>query len=121
MRSLIVAQYAITLYAPYDELDGEPNAEEMAAHDRHSEDLQRSGVMVAAFALESPSTATSLRGLTLTDGPFLEAKEVVLGFCVIEAPDLDAALAIVRQNPILQHGGGVEVRPVAASVIPGDK
>ena len=40
----------------------------------------------------------------------LRTKDVIAGFCVIEAPDLDAALAIARRNPILQEGGGVEVR-----------
>jgi hypothetical protein len=117
-----MTQYAITLFAPYDPDDLEPPApEDFAAHDRHSEDLQRAGVMVAAFALESPATATVLRGLTLSDGPFLESKEVVLGFCIIEAPDLDAALDIARGNPILQQGGGVEVRPVAGSVMVGER
>jgi hypothetical protein len=115
-----MTQYAITLIAPYDpEDDEEASAEDYAAHDRHSEDLQREGVMVAAFALESPATATLLRGMTVSDGPFIEAKEVVLGFCIVEAPDLDAALAIAKRNPILQQGGGLEVRPVAGSVLVG--
>ena len=39
--------------------------------------------------------------------------EVIAGFCVIEAPDRDAALQIAGRNPILGQGGGVEVRPVA--------
>jgi hypothetical protein len=121
-KESIMTQYAITLFAPYDPEDLEPpDPEVLAAHDRHSEDLQRAGLMVAAFALESPATATVLRGLTVSDGPFLESKEVVLGFCIIEAPDLDAALAIVKNNPILQHGGGLEVRPVAGSVLVGGR
>ena len=74
---------------------------------------------LAAFALESPATATLLRGMTISDGPFIEAKEVVLGFCIVEAPDLDAALAIAKRNPILHQGGGLEVRPVAGSVLIG--
>jgi hypothetical protein len=76
-----------------------------------------SGTMVAAFELEPPDTATSLRGDTVTDGPFIEAKEVIAGFYVIEAPDLDAALQVARQNPILRQGGGLEVRPVADSTL----
>ena len=73
--------------------------------------------MVAAFALEPASTATTLRGDLVTDGPFIETKEVVVGFYVIEAPHLDAALELVRNNPILRDGGGVEVRPVASSEV----
>ncbi len=39
------------------------------------------------------------------------------GFYVIEAPDLDAALAIARLNPVVRDGGGVEVRPVHSSYL----
>jgi|ERR1700727_263698 hypothetical protein len=108
-----MAEYAILLYAP--ELgEGEELApEELAAHDRHAEDIRRAGAMVAAYGLQPAAMATSIRGDVLSDGPFLEAKEVIAGFCVIEAPDLDAALEIARRNPILQQGGGIEVRPVA--------
>ena len=87
------------------------------AHDQHSKDLQADGSMIAAFALESYETATSLRADGMTDGPFIEAKEVILGLCIVEAADLDAALAIARRNPILRQGGGVEVRPVEDFVI----
>ena len=48
----------------------------------------------------------------------MDAKEVVAGFCVIEAPDLDAALAIARLNPVLAAGGGLEIRPVHTSFAP---
>jgi hypothetical protein len=75
--------------------------------------------MVAAFALEPEGTAKSLRRGTVTDGPFIETKEVIAGFYVVDAPDLDAALAIARQNPVLRQGGGLEVRPVAGSYLPG--
>jgi hypothetical protein len=108
-----MTQYAILLYAPLADQGAEPAPEELEAHERHAEDLTRSGAMVAAFALQPVTTATSIRGDVLTDGPFLEAKEVVAGFYVIEASDLDAALETARQNPILQQGGGLEVRPVA--------
>jgi hypothetical protein len=113
-----MAEYAILLYAPREDGDEEGSPEGHAEHDRHSEDLQRNGSMIGAFELAHPSTATSLRGDVMTDGPFLEAKEVILGFAVIEAADLDAAIDIARTNPILHQGGGVEVRPVSAFVIP---
>ncbi len=58
-------------------------------------------------------------GDAVTDGPFIEAKEVILGFYVIEAPDLDAALEIARRNPVLGDGGGLEVRPVAQGRVVG--
>jgi hypothetical protein len=113
-----MAEYAITLYAPIDEVESEIPSNDGDVHDHHSEDLQHENVMIAAFALQSFTTATSIRKDLMTDGPFLESKEVVVGFCIVEAPDLDAALAIAQRNPILRQGGGVEVRPVEAWVIP---
>lgn len=104
-------QYAVFLYAPADD-DTEPEPGAREAHQRHAEELRDSGAMLAAFALAPVSTATSIRDVGVTDGPFIEAKEVILGFYVLEARDLDAALAVAGRNPILGQGGGVEVRPV---------
>jgi hypothetical protein len=49
---------------------------------------------------------------TVTDGPYVESKEVLGGFSIIEAPDLDRAARIALGCPILDMGGSVEVRPV---------
>jgi hypothetical protein len=52
-------------------------------------------------------------GTVVVDGPFSEAKEVVGGFSVIDVPDLDAAIALVRTWPFLElPGWGVEIRPI---------
>jgi hypothetical protein len=113
-----MAQYAILIFAaaPADSADLTP--EELEAHDRHGDDVEKlGGSMVAAFALQPSTTATSIRGDVLTDGPFLDAKEVVAGFYVIEAPDLDTALEIARRNPATQQGGAVEVRPVLGGFV----
>lgn len=70
---------------------------------------------MAGYALQPSTTATSVRGGDLvTDGPFIEAKEVVAGFFILEAPDLDVALKIAKLNPVHLDGGGVEVRPLFA-------
>ncbi|HYU83354.1 MAG TPA: YciI family protein [Kribbellaceae bacterium] len=66
----------------------------------------RHGVRVA-----TQHHATAIRGDVVTDGPFVEAKEVVAGFFVLEAPDLDVALRIAKLNPATRDGG-VEVRPL---------
>ncbi|MFC6593852.1 YciI family protein [Kitasatospora paranensis] len=112
-----MAQYAILIHARTHAEGAEavPGARE--AHDRHFEDLVQSGVLVAAFALQPAGTATSIRGDVVTDGPFLDAKEVIAGLAVIEAPDLDAALEIARANPATWQGGGVEVRPVEGGFV----
>jgi hypothetical protein len=66
--------------------------------------------------LQPAETATSVRvadGRTLiTDGPFADTKEVMGGFCVIEATDLDDAIELAARIPAVQHGGIVEIRPV---------
>ena len=67
--------------------------------------------------MDSPETATTVRvqdGRTLTtDGPFAELKEAIGGYFVLEADDLDAAIAIAARVPAARLGGAVEVRPVA--------
>jgi hypothetical protein len=77
--------------------------------------LVADGAMLTAYALTPRNLAKSVRAPGLiTDGPFTEAKEIVAGFYVIEAADMDAAMQIARTNPAIAEGGGVEVRPVAS-------
>jgi hypothetical protein len=76
---------------------------------------RRGGALRGGAALEPGSTATSVRtdgagGFAVTDGPFAESKEVLGGYYVIEAADLDEALAIAQEVPM--PSGGVEVRPI---------
>ena len=49
---------------------------------------------------------------TVTDGPFTEAKDLIGGFTVVEARDIDQAVELSRGCPILDGGGSVEVRPI---------
>lgn len=73
------------------------------------------GTFIAGHGLQGVETATSLRiraGKTETmDGPFAETREHLGGFYLIEAPDLDAALAYAAEIPVARLGT-VEVRPV---------
>ena len=66
--------------------------------------------------LAPAATATTVRvqdGRTLTtDGPFIETKEELGGYYLVEAADLDAALEIAARIPAARTGGAVEVRPV---------
>ena len=112
-----MVQYAVLIYArdSAHALDATP--EDTKSCDQHSDELAGSGVMVAAYALTPRDMATSISGDIITDGPFIDSKEVVAGFYVIEAPDLDAALAIARRNPVVRDGGGVEIRPVHSSFV----
>ncbi len=76
------------------------------------DDLRNKGIMKGGEELQSKRTATTVRrnngAITVTEGPFIESKEHVGGFMMIEVPDLDAAIAIAKSWP----GGDVEVRPI---------
>ena len=78
--------------------------------------LRRLPGIVSGEQLQPIETATTVRvqnGQTLlTDGPFVDAKEHVGGFIVVEVEDLDAALAIAARIPAARMGGAVEVRPL---------
>ena len=68
------------------------------------------------IGLASPETATTVRvqdGKTLTtDGPFVETKEALGGYFLLEADDLDAAIELAARIPAARLGGAVEVRPI---------
>ena len=72
--------------------------------------------MTPGQQLQPPETATTVRvedGRTLTtDGPFVEIKEAVGGYCFLEADDLDAAIELAAKIPAASMGGAVEVRPI---------
>ena len=80
-----------------------------AAHTRFAE-THGGTAMVGGAALQPTATATTIRDGVVSDGPFAETKEALGGYYVIEAEDLDAALAIAKDVPA--PFGGVEVRPL---------
>jgi hypothetical protein len=93
---------------------GAGTEEEAAAIDVFNDRLQAQGHWVFAGGLTAPETATVVdnrddRAL-LTDGPFLESKEFLAGFWIIEAPDLDVALDLANAGS-LACNRRVEVRP----------
>jgi hypothetical protein len=67
------------------------------------------------LGLDAPETATTVRvqdGKTLTtDGPFVEIKEAIGGYLIVEADDLDGALEVAAKIPAARLGGAIEVRP----------
>jgi hypothetical protein len=66
--------------------------------------------------LDAPEKASTVRVRdgkpVITDGPFAEAKEAIGGYLVLEADDLDAAIALAARVPAARMGGAVEVRPI---------
>jgi len=77
--------------------------------------LRKGGHFLAAQALESVNTATTVRlrngKVSMTDGPFAETKEQIGGFILIEAKDLDEAIKLASHIPVMRFGA-VEVRPI---------
>jgi hypothetical protein len=81
----------------------------------YSEPRRPSGFYQGGGRLEPTHTATTVRmkggQAILTDGPFAETKEQLAGFTILEAKDLDEALAFVEHHPLVKAGFSVEVRP----------
>jgi hypothetical protein len=111
-----MSQYLILIYedeASYATATPEVLGEVMQAHNDFAAQVEQHGAkLLGGNALQSTGTATSLRGAgsEVTDGPFVETKEALGGYYLIEAPDLDAALAVGKTCPA--RFGGVEVRPI---------
>ena len=83
----------------------------MQAHNDFAAQVGQHGAKtLGGNALQPTGTATSVRGSEVTDGPFVETKEALGGYYLVNAPDLDAALAVAKLCPA--RFGGVEVRPV---------
>jgi hypothetical protein len=104
-------QYLVSVI---DDKTGSATPDEMAAIDAFNDRLEAEGHWVFAGGLAAPSSATVIdnRGAEpmFTDGPFLESKEYIAGFWVIEAADLDVALKLAAEGS--KHcNRKVEVRP----------
>lgn len=80
-----------------------------------TDDIQKSGHLLAGEALQPVATATTVRvrngKVSTTDGPFAETKEQLGGFYMIEARDLNDAIQVARRIPSARLGS-IEVRPV---------
>lgn len=97
-----------------DELPEDQRAQAMADYEKSSqwfEKYSRTGKVLGGEELRGPATATTVTRrdgrVVVTDGPFIESKEVIGGFAVIDVTDLDEALAMAKEWP-----GTVEIRPV---------
>jgi hypothetical protein len=104
-------RYLCLIYIEADKLDEAPASECLA----FAEKLRAIGHCHAAEALRTAQGAITLRmrngKLDVIDGPFTETKEVLAGFYLLEAEDLDEAIALAAKIPPL-HVGRVELRPV---------
>jgi hypothetical protein len=118
-----MTRYLMSVYGPAEvtEFGSYPSKEAMeqafADTDVFNHRLQEDGYWVFADGLASATTATVVDGQgaepVLTDGPYLESKEYLGGFWIIEAPDLDVALRLAAEGSKACRGK-VEVRPFAS-------
>jgi hypothetical protein len=105
-------------------IDEEPNWEDVKPEDiqkdldamgKYNDELKEAGVMVDGHGLRERATGSVVRfseggETTVTDGPFAETKEQLMGFWIIEAANLDEALEWTRKAPLQE--GAIEVRPL---------
>lgn len=113
-------QYLLLIYEDEKALqarDEEARNEIFGQYNAFTASVREAGQFVAADALQPTTTATSVRvrdGKTITtDGPFAETKEQLGGFYLIEANDLDEAIATASRIPSARFGT-IEVRPIWA-------
>jgi len=107
-------KYALLIYTT-PEVRELPEEERNAIYREYEDILEVPGVL-DALRLQPAESATTVRvengeGL-LTDGPFVDAKEYLGGFYLVEADNLDAATAIAERVPAARLGGAIEVRPI---------
>jgi len=110
-------QYMLLIYTgeAMDNFQGLSEGQQQAITEEYMA-IMRDPAVTGGAQLQPGQTATTVRvadGQTLTtDGPFIETKEALGGYYLLEAEDLDAALALAGRIPAARLGGAVEVRPV---------
>ena len=112
MKYLCLVYFEGKIWDTISQKESDALTEESLVYD---EELMKSGHFIAAEALDAVHTATTVRvrnsKVSTTDGPFAETKEVLGGFVLINAGDLDEAIQIASKIP-LARWGSIEVRPV---------
>ena len=108
-----MSQFLILIYDDEDAYTPDVSDQVMQGHNKFGEN--NAAALQGGNALQSVATATTVRpdgsgGFTVTDGPFVETKEALGGYYLVEAADLDEAIAMAKQVPVLK--GGLEVRPI---------
>jgi hypothetical protein len=118
-------RYALLIYTPAASAQAPAETDAAASPARddgvidswiaYTRALKDAGALVALERLQPDESATSVRVRAgerlLTDGPFIETKEQLLGFYLVDVPDLDAALDWAARMPSVRYGT-VEVRPI---------
>jgi hypothetical protein len=114
-------KYMLLIHQGDTPLPGSPEWDRLSPEEQHAvysdyEAVNQAPGVSPGLWLQPPEAATTVRvedGKTLvTDGPFVEVKEALGGYLVLEADDLDAAIELASRIPAARMGGAVEVRPI---------
>src|ERR1700710_465004 len=115
MKYMLLIHQGSTPLPGSPEWDALPEDEQGAVYAAYKT-LNETAGFTSGVQMQPPETATTVRvqdGRTLTtDGPFVEIKEAIGGYCFFEADDLDAAIELASRIPAARMGGAVEVRPL---------
>jgi hypothetical protein len=107
-------RFMMFMYPQIDEADWNPSAEDVAAMSRYNDELRKAGMLLTLDGLKPPSEGASVSfsggEVTVTDGPFAEAKEVVGGYWLIQARSTEEAVEWAKRCP--GEDCRIEVRPV---------
>ena len=117
MKYLCLAYYHVEKFDALSESQLNEIVSQCKAYDA---DLRESGALVVLASLQAVTSTTTLRPkkgkVSITDGPFVETKEQVGGFFIIEARDLNEAILVASKHPAAHLGEdvgwGIEVRPI---------
>ena len=114
-------KYMLLIYQGTTPLPGTPEWDALSQEEQGKvyagyQAVNQTPGMTPGDQMQGPETATTVRvqdGRTLTtDGPFVELKEAVGGYCFLDADDLDAAIELAAKIPAASMGGGIEIRPL---------
>ncbi len=111
-------QYLLMLYAnenSWSQMTPTEQEQGVAAYGAYTQALKTAGVLAGSNRLQNSTAATTVHVTDgksqVLDGPYVDSKEQLAGYYLIDVPDLDAALAWAARCPGASHGT-VEVRPV---------
>jgi hypothetical protein len=117
MRYVCLGLYDEAAFAQMPQADAQRMFEEFLAYD---DVLRRGGHFLGGEALDSARNAVTLRmksgEVQVTDGPYVETKESLGGILLLEARDLNHAIALMSKHPALKVGNAFEIRPANEAV-----
>jgi hypothetical protein len=112
-------QYALLIYLPDDVEKRVAPAEEQAVMEKCfalAQETRKTGTYKGSARLEPTRSAVCVRNREgrqmITDGPFAETKEHMVGFYLIDVVDLEAAKEYARKHPTAELGATIEIRPI---------